>query len=141
MNIIRRRINLSTFVNIEKAYQEGIYSDNSTNRKLGRVGLTYAQYDKLISKDTVEATTPIVSQPNLTDRDRVISTEQNIELENPITFKPSKYQQAIFDFTIKGKGNAVINAVAGSGKTTTIINVLKLLPKSELQDSIFFGFQ
>lgn len=44
------------------------------------------------------------------------------------TFAPSIYQQAIFDFIEKGNGNAVINAVAGSGKTTTIVNALKLIP-------------
>jgi ATP-dependent exoDNAse (exonuclease V) beta subunit len=32
----------------------------------------------------------------------------------------SQYQQAIFDFLIEGQGNAVINAVAGAGKTFTM---------------------
>jgi len=41
---------------------------------------------------------------------------------------PSKYQQDIFDFIEKGSGSAIINAVAGSGKTTTICNAAKLLP-------------
>src|SRR5579862_2737784 len=40
-------------------------------------------------------------------------------------FKPSKYQAAIFNFIDKGKGNAIIEAVAGSGKTTTIVEALK----------------
>jgi len=40
----------------------------------------------------------------------------------------SSYQQAIFDFIIEGKGNAVINAVAGAGKTFTIVNALSLIP-------------
>ena len=43
-------------------------------------------------------------------------------------FKPSKYQQAVYDFVEHGKGNAVISAVAGSGKTTTIVNALELIP-------------
>ena len=34
-------------------------------------------------------------------------------------FKPSKYQEEIFNFVRKGNGNAVINAKAGAGKTTT----------------------
>lgn len=42
-------------------------------------------------------------------------------------FKPNKYQQDIYDFILNGEGNAVINAVAGSGKTTTIINALDLI--------------
>jgi superfamily I DNA/RNA helicase len=40
---------------------------------------------------------------------------------------PSPYQQAIFDFITSGSGSAIINAVAGSGKTTTIVEAAKLL--------------
>lgn len=45
-------------------------------------------------------------------------------------FNPSKYQKAIFDFIQNDSGNAFIDALAGSGKTTTLIECLKLLPKS-----------
>lgn len=38
--------------------------------------------------------------------------------------KFSKYQQDIFDWVKDGKGHAVVEAVAGSGKTTTLINAL-----------------
>jgi superfamily I DNA/RNA helicase len=41
---------------------------------------------------------------------------------------PSKYQQDVYDFVKNEKGNCVINAVAGSGKTTTIIQCLKYIP-------------
>jgi superfamily I DNA/RNA helicase len=34
--------------------------------------------------------------------------------------KPSKYQQRVLDWLANGKGNATCNAVAGSGKTTTL---------------------
>lgn len=44
-----------------------------------------------------------------------------------MAFIPSKYQQAIFDFIAK-VGNAVISAVAGSGKTTTLVNAMALIP-------------
>ena len=44
-------------------------------------------------------------------------------------FEPSKYQQAIFDFVASSDGNAVVEAVAGSGKTTTIVKALELTPK------------
>ena len=40
---------------------------------------------------------------------------------------PSIYQQAIFDWVRTGRGHAVVNAVAGSGKTTTIVEAAKLL--------------
>lgn len=42
----------------------------------------------------------------------------------PSNFVPSKYQQAVFDFLVNEKGNAVVEAVAGSGKTTTIVQAL-----------------
>lgn len=44
-------------------------------------------------------------------------------------FKPSKYQQAIYDFITDGEGNTVIDAVAGSGKSTTIVNALNIIPQ------------
>jgi len=46
-------INLSGFSQtsltqeIEKAYQEGVYSDTPANKKLGRAGMTYKQYELL----------------------------------------------------------------------------------------------
>lgn len=49
-------------------------------------------------------------------------------MKNTTGFKPSKYQKAVFSFIEKNKGNAVINAVAGSGKSTTIVEALKLIP-------------
>lgn len=39
---------------------------------------------------------------------------------------PSKYQQAIYDWIATGSGNAVVEAVAGSGKTTTMVDALAL---------------
>ena len=43
-------------------------------------------------------------------------------------FVPSKYQEAIFDWVKNGKGSAMVEATAGSGKTSTIIASLKLVP-------------
>jgi DNA helicase-2/ATP-dependent DNA helicase PcrA len=48
-----------------------------------------------------------------------------------MAFKPSKFQQKIYDFITDGKGNAVVSAVAGSGKTTTLLNALKLIPTNK----------
>lgn len=45
--------------------------------------------------------------------------------------QPSKYQQVVYDFIEYGEGNAVVNAVAGSGKSTTIVNALKLIPEDK----------
>jgi DNA helicase-2/ATP-dependent DNA helicase PcrA len=48
-----------------------------------------------------------------------------------MTFTPSPYQQAVFDFIQQARGSAVVIAVAGSGKTTTIMQALPLIPSSE----------
>jgi superfamily I DNA/RNA helicase len=45
---------------------------------------------------------------------------------------PSKYQQAIFNWVVMGQGNAFIEAVAGAGKTTTLIAISQLVKKSTL---------
>jgi superfamily I DNA/RNA helicase len=41
---------------------------------------------------------------------------------------PSKYQVAVYQHITDGTGNAVVDAVAGSGKSTTIVEALKLIP-------------
>lgn len=46
-------------------------------------------------------------------------------------FVPSKYQKAVYTYILKGKGNAVVDAVAGSGKSTTIVNALKIIPRNK----------
>lgn len=40
---------------------------------------------------------------------------------------PSPYQKAIFEFITSGRGDLVVEAVAGSGKTTTLVEASKLL--------------
>ena len=50
-------------------------------------------------------------------------------MKNGLT--PRKYQKDIFEFVDKGHGNLVIEAVAGAGKTTTIINCLAFVPKGK----------
>lgn len=49
-------------------------------------------------------------------------------------FKPSLQQQVFFDWVINGTGSCVLEAVAGSGKTTTLLEALKLM-----SGKIFFG--
>lgn len=46
-------------------------------------------------------------------------------------FVPSQYQEKIFENIEHGTSNMVINAVAGSGKSTTIINALSLIPNDK----------
>ena len=45
-------------------------------------------------------------------------------------FKPSPYQQRFLDWLRAGQGSAVVKAVAGSGKTTTVIQGLAQLPET-----------
>lgn len=53
-------------------------------------------------------------------------------------FIPSIYQQKIFDFILKGNGNAVINAKAGAGKTTTIVKAMELIKPNK--NVLFIAF-
>lgn len=48
-------VNLSKIAfikNLEKAYTEGVYADTPANRKLGRVGMSYAQYAQKVSGES-----------------------------------------------------------------------------------------
>lgn len=49
-------------------------------------------------------------------------------------FNPSIQQKIFFDWITMGTGSCILEAVAGSGKTTTLIEALKLM-----HGSIFFG--
>jgi len=64
--------------------------------------------------------------------------EENRNQSFSIEFTPSVYQEEIFKFIESGKGNGVIEAVAGSGKTTTIIKALARIPKDK--KVAFFAF-
>lgn len=46
-------------------------------------------------------------------------------------FEPSAHQIAARQFVAEGRGNAVVNAVAGSGKTTTILWACEAIPKGQ----------
>jgi DNA helicase-2/ATP-dependent DNA helicase PcrA len=45
-----------------------------------------------------------------------------------MSFTPSKYQQAIFDYVQNSTGHLVIEATAGSGKTSTCLESLRYVP-------------
>ncbi len=55
-----------------------------------------------------------------------------------MTFKPSKFQKNIYNFIQNCSGNAIVEAVAGSGKTCTIIEATKLIPKDKT--AVFLAF-
>ena len=50
----------------------------------------------------------------------------------------NEFQKEIFKFVEKGKGNAAINAVAGSGKTTTIVEAAKRIKCNK--ETLFIAF-
>jgi DNA helicase-2/ATP-dependent DNA helicase PcrA len=58
------------------------------------------------------------------------------EVEAPRARSWSQYQQNIFSFVQTGTGNAIVKAVAGSGKTTTIVHAMEYMQGS----SIFLAF-
>lgn len=53
-----------------------------------------------------------------------------------MNFQPSTYQQEIFRFVSEGRGDGIVNAVAGAGKTTTIVEAAKLI----FSDGVFCAF-
>jgi len=55
-----------------------------------------------------------------------------------LDFVPSEYQQKIFDWVQHGVGNAVVQAFAGSAKTTTAVASMKFIPKD--QKCLFIAF-
>jgi DNA helicase-2/ATP-dependent DNA helicase PcrA len=48
----------------------------------------------------------------------------------PVIQKASPQQQAVYDFVTSGSGNALVQAVAGAGKTTTLIGACSLMSGS-----------
>ena len=45
-----------------------------------------------------------------------------------MTFKPSTQQTKFFDWITNGRGHAILEAVAGAGKTTTLVKAIELMP-------------
>lgn len=60
-----------------------------------------------------------------------------IEAPQVKVFTPSQYQQGVFDWIDTGKGDAVVNAVAGSGKTTTLLQAATRL---KVKRALFVAF-
>lgn len=55
-----------------------------------------------------------------------------------MAFQPTQAQANIYDFVKNGAGNGIIDAVAGAGKTTTLMGCVDYLPK--LQDVLYCAF-
>jgi hypothetical protein len=57
-----------------------------------------------------------------------MTQKNNIKLGN---FIPSNFQEDIFNHVLNDKRNLIISAVAGSGKTTTLLKVLEMIPEDK----------
>lgn len=55
-------------------------------------------------------------------------------------FKPTSFQTEIFQYVLFERGNAVIEAVAGSGKTTTILKVIEKIKGRSKLKIVFVAF-
>lgn len=51
-----------------------------------------------------------------------------------MTFKPSAAQQAFYDWVNNDRGHCIVNAVAGAGKTTTMLNGISMM-----RGKVWFG--
>ena len=74
---------------------------------------------------------------------KVADTDEESLSNGDLEFEPSPFQQAIFDWVTNGINgdagqNLIVEAVAGSGKTTTGVKMLGLVPKD--QKVLFVAF-
>ena len=60
-------------------------------------------------------------------------------VERP-SYKPSAYQQAIIDWLLTGEGNALVDAKAGSGKTSTLCMLSDVIPNNSRTRAAFLAF-
>jgi hypothetical protein len=60
-------------------------------------------------------------------------------IERP-SYTPSAYQQAIIDWLLTGTGNALVDAKAGSGKTSTLCMLSDVIPNDSRTRAAFLAF-
>ena len=47
------------------------------------------------------------------------------------SFRPSTYQEDVYEWVVAAKGDGIIHACAGAGKTSTLVEVAQLLPRGK----------
>lgn len=57
-----------------------------------------------------------------------------------MSFQPSSYQLALREEVLHGQGDLMVSAVAGSGKTSSLVWIVNELPKEMLRDVLFCAF-
>ena len=60
-----------------------------------------------------------------------MTEEDYIKYKTALGYEPSDYQSKFFDHVVHGSGNAVLDSYAGSGKTSTIIGAMRLIPNKK----------
>ena len=94
----------------------------------------------LFEKDTFAVFKPIKKTADASPEDTKVQQEEiTVEDFYKEEYEPSKYQQAIYDEIINGNGNLMVNAVAGSGKTSTLIGALRRISKSKTVKFLAFN--
>lgn len=86
-------------------------------------------------KKTTSATTPVLppteaSAPSADQQSDQQSDQQALlsHYASRVGYRPSRYQADLFAWVERGAGNAVVNAVAGGGKSTSAVSAAQLLP-------------
>ena len=67
-------------------------------------------------------------------------SEKKAEEAKSEEYPPSTHQQAVYDFQKNGVGDLFVNAVAGSGKTTTLLGLGRRLPPEQHSGALFVAF-
>jgi len=85
---------------------------------------------------------PVVAHPRWTRQEANLMAAENVRVELTANikrvvdkprprvqrvFRPSPNQQVIFDFLEQGKGHGLVVAVAGSGKSTTLLEAVRVI--------------
>ena len=82
-------------------------------------------------KPSKPATSKAKAQEKAKSKSKSKSKAKTKPIEEPLLFIPSPEQQLIIDAIKRGE-NVSVNAVAGSGKTTTILGIAKQIPEKKI---------
>ena len=92
MKILRPKLNLASFYSedIQKAYTEGVNSDTPSNRKLGRVGMSYKDFAEKSHKTKDKKEKDMVNRiPDILDESEVLGKAEGKRLDAIIKYSNS----------------------------------------------------
>jgi len=105
-----------------------------SQRALDRLAID--SLDALIAAAPKHEPEPAAPAPVVPEMPTPTQTPTMLSMLERAAFEPSPYQQSIFDWIRTGSGDGIVNAVAGSGKTTTLVQAAHLLTT----DALFVAF-